>query len=46
MGDTRMKTSIRVSPNRPYTISVCGKGKSVVTLIEIRVIGQDKLQIV
>lgn len=30
MGDTRMKTSIRVSHNRPYTLSVYGKGKSEV----------------
>lgn len=38
-----MKASIRVSPIckvGPYTLPVCGKGKSEVTLIEIRVVGR------
>lgn len=46
MGDNRMWTSIRVSHYRPSALSVYDKGKGEITFIEVRIIGQDKLQIV
>lgn len=41
-----MWASIRVSHNRPYTLSAYDKGKGEITFIELRILEQDKLQIV